>query len=183
MKKLPLTIAVLCLATIIPAAAQTLSVSTNVLDCSMGTVNAEVSWAFDRHFTFNASGRYNPWENTAQEDAHFNKCRGAAAGVRYWAWNAHSGWWLGLKARYEEYSRHTTRMTWAEEGDAFGGGFSAGYAWMLGKHFNLDLGAGLWGGGRSFTKYSCPHCGRVIERGTDAFIEPHEIQASIVYIF
>jgi len=54
---------------------------------------------------------------------------------------------------------------------------------MLSDHFNLEFGAGFWGGYKTYTVYSCPRCGRKIEEGKKWFICPNEAIVSIVYVF
>ena len=54
---------------------------------------------------------------------------------------------------------------------------------MLSRHFNLDFGLGAWAGTTAYTTYACPRCGRILESGNKAFLQPDEMRAAIVYIF
>lgn len=70
-----------------------------------------------------------------------------------------------------------------EEGDRYGAGLYVGYTHMLSAHFNLEFGAGLWGGLSSFRRYSCPVCGFIEKIGRSAFILPDDLIISIAYVF
>lgn len=169
-----------------PIRAQRISVAANVIDClDFGTFNAEFGVALGRHFSVSAGAKYNPWKFGNGEAGTIQNCRRSVnAGMRWWPWNIHSGWWFSVKGQWEEYSRSLPSYDGrAEEGDAVGAGFSIGYALMLNRHFNIDFGLGAWGGGKSYTTYACPRCGRILERGRRGFILPNDIQASLVYIF
>lgn len=166
--------------------AQRVTISANALDCiDFGTLNAEVGIAVSRHISINAGAKYNPWKYGNEEKGYVQNCRRTfSAGMRYWLWNIHSGWWLSFKGQYEEYNRSLpVQQGKAEEGDALGVGFSIGYALMLNRHFNIDFGLGAWGGGTAYTTYACPRCGSVLESGRKGFIRPNDVQASLVYIF
>lgn len=168
------------------APAQNVTISTNALDyVNLGALNAEVGIATGRHISIAAGAIYNPWTwGNAERGELQNKQRTFSAGLRWWPWNIWSGWWMSLKGQYREYNSNlfsTDGRT--EEGNAFGASFSIGYAIMLGDHFNLDLGAGFWGGSTNYTTYACPTCGRIVENGTKGFFGPNDLRASIVYIF
>ena len=70
-----------------------------------------------------------------------------------------------------------------DEGDRFGLGVAAGYAYMLGKHFNLDFGVGLWSGYDLYTRYSCPSCGVTEASGGRFFVLPDDILIAVTYVF
>ena len=64
----------------------------------------------------------------------------------------------------------------------WGGAKNGGYAIMLSDRWNLDLGAGVWGGGKLYTVYACPICGVKTDAGTKAFILP-DVRIAIQMIF
>lgn len=169
-----------------PAAqAQNVTLSTNALDyANLGALNAEVGVATGRHISISAGAIYNPWSwGNAEQGELRNRQRTFAAGIRWWPWNIWSGWWLSLKGQYSEYNSNLfSKDGLTEEGNAIGASFSIGYAIMLSKHFNLDFGAGFWGGSTNFTTYACPTCGKIIESGAKGFIWPNDLRASIVFV-
>lgn len=162
------------------------SVSVNLLGYAwLGTLNAEASYAFDRNWTVNAGAEYNPWTfNASDRSRQFqSRQQSYSAGVRFWPWHVYSGWWISGKAIYQEYNMGGIISRRTEEGDSAGAGFSAGYTHMLGKHFNIEFGAGFWTGVKWYTVYSCPTCGRTLDSGVKAFILPRDISISFSYVF
>ena len=73
--------------------------------------------------------------------------------------------------------------TLTTQGDRYGGGLSAGYSRMLGEHFNIDFGLGLWTGYSIYSIYQCQTCGRRLSSGSKAFVLPNDIILGINYIF
>ena len=164
--------------------AQDFSVSTNLVDyANLGTLNLEASYGFSRHWSVGASLRYNPFTYGQGEEMKSNRLRSVAAGARYWPWHIFSGWWLCGKLQAEEYNLGGFKSPETSEGDRFGGGVSGGYSYMLGHHFNVELGAGIWSGYNRYVVYQCPHCGKVVEKGANFFVLPSDIMLSLSYIF
>lgn len=184
MKKIYL-ILLLLVAVLQAASAQQWSVGTNLLEyANMGTLNIEASAAVARHLTVNASAQFNPWTfNKGAEDQKQNRSQSYAAGIRWWPWYVYSGWWVSLKGRYEEYNRGGWKNPSTEEGDAWGGSLGVGYTLMIKDYLNLEFGAGVWGGRKTYTRYACPACGRITDHGKAWFIMPSELMASIVFVF
>ena len=66
----------------------------------------------------------------------------------------------------------------------FGGALSAGYTFMLSKHFNLELGIGGWAGVfKEYGFYSSPEKYFVREEGRKKFIYPDQVSLSFAYVF
>ena len=185
-----------CLLMTARLAAQSFSLSTNLLDwANLGTANLQAGLSFSRHLTLHAGVRYNNWNFGSEDKGNEfqNRARGAALGVRYWPWNVYSSWWVGARAKVEEYNRGGLfGKPLTEEGVAAGVGVAFGYSRMLTDRWNLDFGLGFWGGRTRYTQYRCPRCGRVLpaEDGTSLrdrdkwFLLPSdEIQISLTYIF
>lgn len=180
-KRITLIVAAILLG-ILPVAAQNVSVSTNLVDvANMGTLNVSASYAVARHWSVVADVKYNPFDWKGGDA--FAKQRLVAAGARFWPWHIFSGWWMSGKGQWQEYNSGGLVSPKTTEGDRFGASFSAGYAWMLGKHFNLDIGAGIWGGADRYVSYSCPRCGSITGSGTRVFILPNDITLALTYIF
>jgi hypothetical protein len=168
------------------AGAQDLAVSTNVLDYArLGTLNLEASLGVARHWTLNAGAKYNPFsfDNNGGEDQMQLRQRSLSLGTRFWPWHIHSGWWLSAKVQAQEYNEGGVRSLQTEEGERYGGGLGAGYTYMLHKHFNLEVGAGVWAGKNRYTVYACPVCGKETGGGERTFVRPSEILLSLIYIF
>ena len=166
--------------------AQKFAVSTNAVGyLNLCTMNIEASYALSRHFSLNGEARYNPFTfHKGQSGQQFqNRQRTFSLGARYWPWYVYSGWWVSLKGRYEEYNRGGWKNPSTEEGDAWGGSLGVGYTLMIKDYLNLEFGAGVWGGRKTYTRYACPACGRITDQGKAWFIMPSELMASIVFVF
>ena len=179
-----LSILLLILSVQMAGRAQSASVSTNVVGyADFLTINAEASYGVARHWSIDAGFMYNPWTFKSEWGGARNERRTVYAGTRYWPWNVYSGWWIGAKAQWEEYSRGGISSPQTEEGDAYGVGASAGYSLMLHRNLNLDFGLGLWGGYKKYTVYRCPSCGKIDESGAKAFIMPSDVSVSLMFTF
>ena len=168
------------------AAAQSVSVSTNVMGyVNLGTMNLEASYALAQHWSLNAGLKYNPfsWDTGGGEKVLQNRQQVYAIGTRYWPWHVYSGWWVAGKGQYQEYSMVEMSSQELQQGDRLGAGLTAGYSYMLHKHFNIELGLGGWVGQDRYTVYSCPRCGRKLDQGNDFFILLNDILVSLTYVF
>ena len=112
-----------------------------------------------------------------------NRQQSYSAGLAFWPWHIHSGWWMSFKARYQEYNIGGFRSPETREGDRVGAGLALGYSYMLSEHFTVGAGAGVWAGYDYYTRYTCPSCGRIIDSGRDTFVLPDDIMLSIAYVF
>jgi len=166
--------------------AQDYSVSTNIADyANLGTMNAELSMALARHWSFNAGIRYNPFSFDGGKGGagKQNRQRCLALGARYWPWHIYSGWWVAGKLQYQEYNQGGLKSMETNEGDRYGTGLTAGYTYMLSEHFNVEIGVGGWTGYEKYKTYSCPTCGRIMDEGNRYFVLLNDVLLSVSYIF
>ena len=158
------------------------SISTNVAGyANLLTLNAEGSVPVSRRWTVNAGLKYNPF--AFGKEKFRNRQQAYYAGMRYWPWHSYSGWCLCGKMQYQEFNAGGLGRAETSEGDRVGLGLGAGFAYMVGKHFNVEFGASLWGGMEWFTTYSCPVCGDLEQSGRKIFILPCDVIIAISYIF
>lgn len=180
------TVVMVTLASMSTARAQKASLSTDLIGyVNFVTMNVEASYPVARHWSVQAGLRYNPFTfnlGDGHENAR-NKQQSYAVGVRYWPWNVYSGWWMSGKMQYQEYNTGGIFSRKTREGDRYGIGVSGGYSHMVGKHFNIDFGVGLWGGWDKFSVYSCPVCGLTEDSGSKMFILPSDIIVALSYVF
>ena len=167
-----------------PCKAQNMSLSTNLLDyANFMTLNAEGSYALDRHWSATAQLRYNPFSYSIGGNDVQNKQQAYAAGLRYWPWHVYSGWWMEAQLQYQEYNSGGISSAKTREGDRYGLGAAAGYSHMLRERLNLEFGIGLWGGWDKYVVYNCPVCGLTEESGEKVFFLPNELIFAISYVF
>ena len=166
--------------------AQKLSVATNLIDYAcLGTLNVEVSYTMSQHWSLTAGIKYNPFTfHKGDADRQFqNRQQSYALGVRYWPWHSLSGWWVSGRVRYQEYNMGGLVSRETEEGDKVGLGLSAGYTYMISRHFNVDFGVGCWGGRAWYRRFSCPVCGMTVKDGRKWFLLPDDLMISFAYVF
>ena len=184
----------LLISSLLPLRAQRVALSGSISDAlELGTIGLEGQVALSRYLTLDLWAKLNPW--TFSREDSFNglydvpssevrdRTQTYSVGLRYWPWNVYSGWWTTLRFQYKEYSVGGIFSDRTEEGDALGGVFGAGYSLMLREHLNLDVGLEAWAGQKTYTKYSCPHCGEVLEEGSKTFLLPSALVLSLMYIF
>ena len=168
------------------ADAQRFSVSSNLVDyAALGTLNAEVSYSLSRRWSLSAGARYNPFifrKGDLQRQFQYRQ-QSYSIGARLWPWHTWSGWWFAGKLRWQEYNAGGIISPETREGDRFGAGLYAGYTYMLGAHFNLEFGLGIWTGTDIYSLYSCPVCGVTLESGNTFFMLPDDMMISLVYVF
>ena len=166
--------------------AQKYSLSVNLIECArLGTLNLDASYALNRYWSVTAGVRYNPFtyykgdvERQFQARQH-----SYSVGVRLWPWHVMSGWWFGAKSRWQEYNIGGVVSRQTREGDRFGGGVYAGYAYMIAPHLNLEFGMGVWAGADIYKVYSCPSCGLTVDGGVKGFVLPDDMTIGLVYVF
>lgn len=170
----------------LPSLAQKVSVSTDLLDYArLGTLNADVSYAFARHWSVTAGVRYNPFTfRGANPEKQFQlRQQSYALGIRLWPWHIWSGWWFASKLRWQEYNEGGILSRKTSEGDRFGAGLYAGYTHMITRHLNIEFGVGLWAGKDIYRTYACQTCGLTLQQGQKFFILPDDFMIALAYVF
>ena len=181
----------------VPAGAQRYSVSTNFIEwANLVTMNVEGGVAVSQHFSVHAGVRLNPWvwrpgvpddrfaDPAGDDEKQFqNKKQSYCLSARWWPWYVYSGWWGYAKAQYSEYDHGGFLTHQREAGDAYGLGLGVGYTYMLHENWNIEFGAGLWGGKTRYGTYRCTNCGQPVESGQKFFILPDDVMVSLIYIF
>ena len=168
------------------ASAQNAALSTNIMGyANLGTLNMEASYAIAQHWSLNAGLKYNPFtfRFSGMENEVQARQREVNIGARFWPWHVYSGWWVAGKAQYQEYNMGGYKTAETSEGDRYGGGLTAGYSHMLGRHFNVEAGVGGWAGMDRYVRYSCPTCGRIVDEGNRFFLLLNDILLSVTYVF
>lgn len=69
------------------------------------------------------------------------------------------------------------------KGHALGAGLGYGYAWMLGKHWNLEAEIAFGAAYTNFDKYYCPKCGEKIGTDNHIYVGPTKAAINLVYLF
>lgn len=168
------------------ADAQRVSLSTNAMTwANFGTANLEAAVSVSKNFTIHAGAKYNPWEfRTKSQYVLINQQATGYVGAKYWPWHVYSGWWIGAKAQFQNFTEAGILSEEMIKGNALGAGLSFGYSFMISSHMNIDLGIGGWGGRvLNYSKYTNHYDNVLVEEGARNFVFLDNMVIAIAYIF
>lgn len=168
------------------ASAQKFALSTNLIEwANFGTINADAGLSVAQHFSLHAGAKFNPWSfHTKSGMQIYNKQTTAYFGARYWPWYVYSGWWIGARVRFMDFSETGVLRPKLFEGKSLGAGVLFGYTWMIHEHFNIEIGGGLWGGRHlEYTRYRTPARRDILSSGPRNFAFVDELSVSLMYVF
>ena len=176
------------------ASAQKVALKTNLLYDATATVNAGIEIGLAPRWTLDISGNFNDWTMSHNRNWKHWLVQPVA---RYWFCERFSGHFIGIHAHGGEYNFGNLKNGIKFLGSDFskltdnryqgwyvGGGLSYGYAWILGKHWNLEAELGIGYIYTRFDKYPCAECGEKIEEdASHHYFGPTKLALSIVYLF
>jgi putative salt-induced outer membrane protein YdiY len=190
-----LSILLLSIFTFASASAQDWAIKSNLAYDASASMNLGVEVALADRWTLDISGNYNPftinketnmkWKHwLVQPEARYWFCR--KFGGHFFAGHLWGGQYnvgnVGfipdfLGTPFSQLKDHRY------EGWFAGAGIGYGYAWMLGKHWNLEAEIGVGYAYTNFDKYFCPKCGEKIGNGDHHYIGPTKAAINLVYLF
>ena len=175
------------------AKAQDVAIKTNLLYDATATVNIGVEVGLAPKWTLDLSGNLNAWnydENTKWR--HWM----AQPEARYWFCDRFSRHFIGFHAIGGQYNfggiennisflgtnfKELTDKRY--QGWGLGAGVAYGYAFILGKHWNLELELGVGYAYLDYDIFSCAGCGRNIGSGNNHYFGPTKAAINLVYVF
>lgn len=183
---------------IFSARAQRVGIKTNLLYDATATANLGVEIGLSPKWTIDISGNYNAWQ--VGTDNGLWKHAFVQPEARWWFCDRFSGHFLGVHALGGIYNfgglkwmsdvapgmvdRHPGLVENRYQGWAAGAGVAYGYAFMLGKHWNLELELGLGYVYFEYDKFECEECGRRLETEVPRhYVGPTKAAVSLVYLF
>lgn len=194
MKRIILFIAIIAAVVSQNALGQDVAVKTNLLADAVLSPNFGVEVGLARKWTLDVTGQFNAWELShdrrwkhwaVQPEARYWLCD--RFGGHFFGAHVHGGQYniggidglinfLGTDARKLKNSRY--------QGWFAGAGIGYGYAWILGRHWNLEAEIGV---GYSYTRYDrfrCSGCGKKVETNVPHhYVGITKAAVSIVYVF
>lgn len=193
-KKILFILPMLALLLSISARGQNIALKTNMLYDATTTFNAGMEVALGNRWTLDLSGNYNPW--TFSENMKWKHWL-AQPELRYWFCQKMGGHFLGLHLHGGEYNVGNIKTDLKFLGTDFsplrqyrfqgwfaGAGVAYGYAWMLGKHWNLEAEIGFGYAYSRYDKYQCVNCGSRLEQDKEHhYIGPTKAALNLVYVF
>lgn len=171
---------------IFSASAQRVGIKTNLLYDATATVNLGVEVGLAPKWTFDVSGNYNAWQ--VGKDNGLWKHAFVQPEVRWWFCDRFSGHFLGAHAIGGIYNigglKPVAKLQNRYQGWVAGAGVAYGYAFMLGRHWNLELELGVGYVYFEYDKFECEECGRRLAADVPHhYFGPTKGAVSLVYLF
>lgn len=176
------------------ADAQKVALKTNLLSDAFLNPNLGLEFGLAPRWTLEISGEFNGW--TLSHERRW-KHWATQPEVRYWFCDRFGGHFFGIHVHGGQYNvggvgmklnllgtnfelpKHTRFQGWFA-----GGGIGYGYAWVLGRNFNLEAELGVGYSYTRFDRFLCEGCGKMTEHD-----KPHNywgitrLAVSIEYLF
>ena len=159
--------------------AQKVAVKTNLLSDAVLNPNLGIEVGLVPKWTMDVTGQFNAWNMShdrrwkhwaVQPELRYWLCD--RFGAHFFGFHLHGGQYNigGIDARYQ--------------GWFVGAGVAYGYAWILGRHWNLEAEIGFGYSYTRYDKYRCSGCGKKVE--TDKphhYVGPTKAAINLVYLF
>lgn len=189
-----LIIAAVAMVTAQRTQAQDVGIKTNLVADGLLSPNLAVEVGIAPKWTLELTGEFNGW--TLSHERRWKHWL-AMPEARYWLCDRFSGHFFGVEAHGGQYNIGGFDGKWnllgtdarklkdtRYQGWFVGGGITYGYAWILGRHWNLEAEIGI---GYSYTRYDrfrCAGCGKKIESGrSHNYVGPTKAAINLVYLF
>ncbi len=176
------------------ARAQTVALKTNLLSDAFYSPNLGIEIGLAPKWTLDVSGQFNTW--TLSHDRRWKHWL-VQPEARYWFCDRFGGHFLGVHAHGGQYNlggwdggynflNTDTRQLkdYRYQGWFIGAGIGYGYAWVLGRHWNLEAEIGIGYSYSRYDKFNCAGCGKKIkEDRPHHYVGPTKAAVNIVYVF
>ena len=193
MKKLLLILSFIALFSAKESSAQEWALKSNLLYDATTTINLGFETALAEKWTFDLSGNWNPVQF---EDNMKWKHWLIQPEFRYWTCRKFGGHFFAAHLLGGQYnfgnidglpnflgSDLSQLADHRYEGWFAGAGVGYGYAWMLGKHWNLEAEIGVGAAYTNFEKYECPKCGKLVGTDDHIYYGLTKLAINLVYLF
>lgn len=169
--------------------AQNVALKTNLLYWGTATPNLGLEAAVGGKHTVQLFYGLNPW--TFSEGKRMRHWV-LQPEYRYWFCESFNGWFLGAHVMGGEFNVGGIKLPFGlfesladrrYEGWYAGGGVTAGYQWMISKHWNFEASLGIGYDYIKYDKYECGVCGALLESGHANYFGPTKLALSFLYIF
>lgn len=194
MIKKAICVLVLTVGAMLGVRGQNVGIKTNLVDDALLDLNLGIEIGLAPRWTLDVPVSLNTWIlDNGNRWKHFV----VQPGARYWFCDRFGGHFIGFHAHGGLYNvggfdgkLNFLGSDWRKikdyryQGWFVGGGVSYGYAWMLGRHWNLEAELGVGYAYTRYDKFRCTGCGKKIE--TDQphhYVGPTKAAINLVYLF
>ncbi len=188
MKHILLT-AFMVLATAVSASAQNIAIKTNALYWATTTPNLGVEASVGKKHTVQLFYGLNPWKSSSGKSIRHWVLQPE---YRYWFCETFNGWFVGAHLMGGQFNVGNVDLPGGflkqlkdhrYEGWFAGGGVTAGYQWVLSKHWNFEASIGLGYDYIKYDKFKCGECGEKLKSSHTNYFGPTKAALSFMYIF
>ncbi len=175
------------------AGAQNVAVKTNALSDALMNINLGIEVGLAPRWTLDVSGQFNGW--TLSHGRRW-KHWGVQPEARYWLCERFAGHFFGIHAFTGQYNiggigkdfrflgtDYGAPLRHRYQGWATGAGIGYGYAFILGRHWNLEAEIGAGYARMTYDRYACAGCGQKLGSGTHDYFGLTKAAVNLVYVF
>ncbi len=172
---------------------QEIGLKTNALYLATTTPNFSIEWAPSYKISLDLQGSYNGWDHLGSKESN-RKLRHwlVQPEIRFWIYEAFDGHFLGIHPFYGEYNISNIKLPLGifegldnhrYQGYGTGLGFSYGYQWYMGHHWNLEFEFGFGWAYLNYDKYGYKTCSPSLGHFHKHYFGPTKLALSVVYLF
>lgn len=191
--RLKLAFVVVMLALFSSAQAQKTALKTNLFHDAFLSPNLGVEIGLAPRWTIDITGELNAWKVNGRSRKHWF----VQPEARYWFCDRWAGHFIGAHLHGGQYNLGGLKRGFALLGTDFsklaerryqgwfvGAGIAYGYAWILGRHWNLEAEIGIGYAYTRFDAYPCANCGKKLEEDKPHhYVGPTKAAVNLVYLF
>lgn len=183
--------ALLVFAMALPASAQNVAVKTNALYWATTTPNIGVEVSVAKQHSLQLFYGLNPWKQSGGDQTSLRHWL-LMPEYRYWFCESFNGWFVGAHLMGGQFNMGGVDLPFGlmptlenrrYEGWYAGGGVTAGYQWVLSRHWNIEASLGVGYDYIKYDKFRCGECGERLKSGHTNYIGPTKLALSVMYVF
>ena len=183
--------ALLVFAMALPASAQNVAVKTNALYWATTTPNIGVEVSVAKQHSLQLFYGLNPWKQSGGDQTSLRHWL-LMPEYRYWFCESFNGWFVGAHLMGGQFNVGGVDLPFGlfpslenrrYEGWYAGGGVTAGYQWVLSRHWNIEASLGVGYDYIKYDKFRCGECGERLKSGHTNYIGPTKLALSVMYVF
>lgn len=170
------------------------AIKSNILYDLTATISAGIEVGLAPRWSIDVSGNFNAW--TMKNDRRWKHYL-VQPEVRYWLCDRFMGHFLALHLHGGQYNfggiknsinflgtNLSNLTTHRYQGWFAGAGIGYGYAFVLGRHWNLEIEAGIGYAYTVFDEFECAGCGRKVNTDLNHhYFGPTKLAVNFVYLF
>jgi len=172
---------------------QDVAIKTNLIGDALLSPNIGVEFGVAPQWTVDIPVSFNGWSINDRLWKHWY----VQPEARYWLCDKFAGHFVGFHVHGGQYNvggfdgkikfLNTDFRRLADsrfQGWFAGAGISYGYAWILGRHWNLEAEIGFGWSYTHYDRFECMGCGRKVESGkAHNYVGPTKAALNLVYVF